>query len=277
MHAAGRIDKVGNGTVMRSYVGTDPNTREQSSHDMLRRMTAPPPLAYAPRPPLPRRRWATRVLVAAAVATVAAVSPHWWPPLSRHVRLLYWQHRCLTHPIAGGAVVLQYRDLEHETHEHSADWLTFYRLIVPPGSPSQGTLFADEMRRPDGQWRLVTIDVHPSAFPSDACMYADYRVSKPGTLLHDPIDVASLGDVNLQETPTELRAAFLDPRDPTHFTFDCVNDAGKTDPFDGWLYDDDRIEIRRRPRGDLAGVRPPSPPAETAEILGPVYVPRTGR
>ena len=203
-------------------------------------LTTPPPLAYAPRPPLLRRRWTTPALVAAAVLTAAAVSPHWWPPLSRHVRLLYWQHRCMTYSVVPGTrLALGMRRPDSLQYGVIApEWEQFYALFSPPGGLEAATLFLHERTSPGGHKRLICMTAEPAQFLATMGI----RVFSPATLLRNP--TTNSGQLyEFKFSAYELDAGSPDPNDASHFTISGKRSDGAQLTFDCWLKDDDTVLV----------------------------------
>ena len=74
-------------------------------------------------------------------------------------------------------------------------------------------------------------------------------VFKPGSLFSEP-ELLLDGDTYDVFHPRDAKFKYFagqpDPKDPTHFAIDCQID-GKPMKIDGWLRDDDKIDISTRP------------------------------
>ena len=219
------------------------------------------PLAYAPRPPVHRRRAFGRWLAVGFVLFVVATGSTWLPPVWRRGRLLLLQHRCMAYAAPAGQVVADLRS-SPPTGVVPPDWAAFYALLSPPGFRSDGTVFLHERRTPDGRSRLVAVDVVD--MPGDATR-ACCRVIAGGTLARPPRPTL---DWTTEEAWTtddlQFRAGVADPADPTHFTFNVI-DAGHPVTYDGWLGDDDAVRLERR----MPSVTPAPPPAAPRRTAAP--------
>jgi len=209
-------------------------------------MSEIPKLNYAPRPPMYRRRvfrWWFYVVVLFGVAA----SGWWWvPPARRRVELLYWQHRCLVYTPPTDQVIY---DLRISSGVIPEEWTKFYTLFSPPGFWSDGTIFMHEMKKPNGQSRLVVLDLF--FFKTDARLVPEIRarVLKPGNAFRPPVQANRYDpDCDLESDyigPSKIFAGILDPADASHLTI-RVTAAAKDVIYDGWLQNDDSVTIGRR-------------------------------
>jgi hypothetical protein len=144
-------------------------------------MSSRSPLEYAP---TPAQRW--RISARAILASVFAalvVSGWWWaPPTWRRMQLLYWQHRCLEYQPANDQVVY---DPKSAAPAHPpAAWSNFYSIYSPPGFRSAGTVFLHELQKPNGDRRLVAVDL--DLYSLGPTLVAYPRVFIPGSLFESP-------------------------------------------------------------------------------------------
>jgi hypothetical protein len=242
-------------------------------------MNAPPPpqLHYAPASP-GFSRLHRRLLYLTTAAVLIASSYFWLPVLKLRAQLLYWQHRCMTYTAGPDAVV--YDDLREAKSPVPQSvsgvvpqpWARFYALHSPPGFRSKATLFLHRRVRPDGAERLVAVDLFLVPSSPQSIAAAAVRVFEPGSLTRVPRTSSSpnpsanfsliggahtvTSDVFYTPTvqpkatpPMSLRffAGQPDPADPSHFTIDYEDPAGRH-TLDGWLQNDDTVLLQpRRP------------------------------
>jgi hypothetical protein len=204
------------------------------------------PLDYACKPPVAERllrrgyRW---VLLAAGLAALILWAPGAW----RWAQFFYWRHRCLAfalppdhvmYEIAGGKVL----HTEAALAEIRFDHLSASHVYV-------ATIFLHEMRRPGGAPCLVSLDL----------AYVPPTTPGPRYVLHlrdEQWNVSGLPrpphwqDVLFPEIDDQHHWKFFagqsDPQDPSHLTFDYVMD-GQRHTCDGWLTEDGRLIVSRRP------------------------------
>jgi hypothetical protein len=174
------------------------------------------------------------------------VSTSWWgPPGLRRVRFLYWQHRCLAYTSAPSQLV-------HDSNASKntlvpPEWMNFYALYSPPGFNSEGTVFLHEMSKPNGERRLVAVDLTHSLALTDALVLVS-RVFAPGTMFQPPQE---MGDVYFSAPVIagpdggKVFAGSLDPSDASHFTF-RTDDGSDVVTHDGWLQNDDTVRFSTR-------------------------------
>jgi len=215
---------------------------------------SPPPLNYAPPPPMHRRKIFRR-WIALVVALAVAASSWWWGPIaSTRVQLMYWQHQCMVYTPTTNQLIY---DQGSRVGQTAAAWSKFYGILSPPGFRSDGTLFLHEMRKQNGERRLVAVDVDLTNFnhaitPENMRIEAWARVFKLGSVTQQPIEVYSGYDRNVASSGfgtildgTTIYAGKPDPSQPDHFTFRTSDQNGQY-LYDGWLQDDDRVVIEQR-------------------------------
>jgi hypothetical protein len=206
---------------------------------------APTQLDYA-QPRSWRRRKGVRrgillaVLLLAGLGSVKFLGSAW-----DHLRLLYYQGRCLGHAEQGGRVVY---DGTAVVGKVDRDWERFYALFSPPGGQFSGTVFLGELKRPDGERRLVSVDLAAGKDVNGAALSLDYQVIKPAKLW----ERAALCSNRWWAIPWERHGAVTrvyagekDPVDASHFTI-AIERGGKREVIDGWLRGDDRVLLEGR-------------------------------
>ncbi len=253
-----------------------------------------PQLEYQLRAPWHRRRMFRRIVSLVLLAGLIPCSVIWGPRAWRRVRILYYQHQCLTFTASPDAVVyepepakaaallrkgLQYWG-SNSTPEYAVapDPRCLKRLAsllpcTPTGAPiitqslttptiltGSGLGFMHELRNHKGDRRLVV--VAPPSNPS-FLMYCVAPLTPPlgnvqsGTLAID--SCYSTGLILGVDPPGALRifAGQLDPNDASHFTFAYeTRDGTGNGTIDGWLNDQCNIVMRVR---DGPAKTPPNP------------------
>jgi hypothetical protein len=203
-------------------------------------MSSAPQLNYAPHTPAHKRlsRW----IIIASILLACIASSLWWLPTEwRRIQLLYWQQQCLAYTTAADQVVFDPKS--SGPPKCPQEWTKFYSIYSPPGFRSVGTLFLHELHRPDGQRRLVALDLD-SRDPVVSVVFP--RVFVPGNLLQSAYETSSVSSSYEIPVPSAIIFAGMpDPADPTHFTFKAQLNATVV-IFDGWLGNDDRITIGQR-------------------------------
>lgn len=217
---------------------------------------------YAPTLPGHRRHRAVRrIAVGLITLALVVIAIKGAPSARRRVELLYWQHRALSYSPPPNQVVY---DDNPDTARVARPWERFYQALSPPGRLPTATLFLHELRNSRGEKRLVVIEESPAiwAMASGRVERTTFRISQtviaPGGFLSKP-HVISDGriadaDSGLSDNRQHLRwfAGRPDPANRAHFTISGTCD-GNPFMFDGWLRDDDRIDIARR---DMPSDRP---------------------
>jgi hypothetical protein len=218
----------------------------------------PAQLDYAHEPTAARRRRTRRAVWAVSLLAVALVAAKWAPPAWQHARLLHWQGKCLAYapaqparPVVAGSV----------DQEHVACWREFYALFSPPGRNRLGTVFLHEMRRKDGQRRLVVLEsksVTGLGANPDSEVELEYHVIEPGTpwrrprlLANAPIRPHFFYEGG-EGAHFDVLPGRIDPADASHFTVD-VRYRGRTITLDGWLTEGDALLLE--PRESLSQLR----------------------
>lgn len=204
-------------------------------------MSSPSPLDYAP---TPAQRWliSSRAILASVFAALV-VSGWWWAaPAWRRMELLYWQHRCLEYQPSGNQVV--YDPTSPASLHPPAAWSNFYSIYSPPGFRSAGTVFLHELQKPNGDRRLVVVDLDISGPAPTLVAYV--RVFVPGSLFELPQEtgISLAGGLSIDPS-SQIDAGTPDPAQPSHFTFQARRGSVQT-VYEGWLDDDDRVIIGQR-------------------------------
>ena len=252
-------------------------------------------LQYAPRPPLRRRRVVRRVLLLLSLTVVVVAGVKWFPRVREHVMLQVWQRRCLSYTPPVGEVVydgdpqraaaLLARDGRYQKMPGSTAgaflvqpaWSNLYATLSPPGLRSHGTVFLGTLRTPDGEDRLVGIDMVVQGGAPDAVMVTARSV-EPGSLLRRPRVVASTSTefLNYGIRGMTVTPATADPNDPTHVALF----GGKVD---ARVLKDGSVSLRPFDPGTIhvwargAVTRPaPSSPASLPTSAGPATRPSGG-
>lgn len=222
------------------------------------------------------------MLVACVAVMVAALGVVGWkrygPRLQKRVQMLSLQRQCLAYQPPAGTV----RYVQDGTDTAASQpwkrffgmkplpiWGTFQERHVAPYGPlrsgglqSQGTLFLGERRSPAGNRRLVAVDLRVSWNNTNWTASVEKRAVVPGTLGTEPRETwggppaDDLKTTNLVgqrdvlfmfdwRQKVKLYAGRPDPADSSHFTIDYELD-GRREVIDGWLRDDDAVELTQR-------------------------------
>jgi hypothetical protein len=193
------------------------------------------PLTYEPPSPSARRhRWARRIALWSSIIVAASLASVWGVPLLEQAKLMYWQHRCMTH-VASGTNLLQ-------------DWEQFTWLATPPGVVTGQPLFLHEVISPAGHRRLIEIGfTHTAPSAANRGIYFDAWLVEPGGWpLSKPkirfMTVICPGAKYVNPGPSDTGRT--DPADQSHFWMTVGTPATI---IDGWLRDDDTIRLEWRP------------------------------
>src|SRR5687768_6409437 len=117
---------------------------------------SPTQLDYAPQGPWHRRARLRQAILVIAILVVVLASMNWLSAGWRHAQLLYWRRLCLRHDSAGS------QTFDDSGGTPPKQWDRFYTLFSPPGRRHDPVLFIHELKRRDGQPRLIAIEL--SAF-----------------------------------------------------------------------------------------------------------------
>jgi hypothetical protein len=248
-------------------------------------------LHYAPPPPLRRRRVFRRVALLLALLIAVGAGIRWFPLLREHVLLQILQRRCMNYQPAPGQVVFdkgaataallkdpKYTALrwsEPAAYSVPKDWSDFYALLSPPGLKSWGTVFLGTMRTPQGETRLVAVDMtvdNTLATGSMDAFLLTARVIEPGWPLRRPRLITSTSwRFILPTSHYPVTPAVVDPADPSHLIL--FNGA-----IDASLQEGDTVTMRDLNRFTPGGfgstpAAGPTPPAPSS----PASLPTSGR
>jgi hypothetical protein len=215
-------------------------------------MSTPSPLDYAPRPPMHQRRIFRLIIGTFLFVAVLASGWFWMPSLWWQIELLYWEHECLAYVQASGQLVYDSASgrslIPHE-------WEVFYSKYSYPGMRSDGTIFLGKLISPNGNRRLVAVDI-ADTYNLIGAKRAYPRVFQVNgislTLVHPNQKSAEflgwIGSSMMPNSKTEKLQVFsgqIDSKDPSHVVFATRLD-GRPKDFDVWLQNDDTVVIGER-------------------------------
>lgn len=202
-----------------------------------------------------------------ALVAVTGAGIYYFPQAREQVLIYTWQRRCMRYRPPSGQVVFDDDPvraailLSDPRYGAAAGgttaflvpnaWADLYAQLSPPGLRSNGTLFLGAMTAPEGERRLVAIDitVNNSSRSKDAVLLMA-RVIEPGNLIRRPRLLSTYGAEFLHyELKGPVTPGRVDPQDPTHI----VLFNGQVD---GWLQGD---SVRLRPRPPTPALIPPAP------------------
>jgi hypothetical protein len=214
-----------------------------------------------------RRKFVRRVVLLVLVAVVVAAGVWWFPVVRERAVLYLLQRRCLNHAppadevvYAAGAERASSLMSDGRYHHFAGppqaaflvpkEWSDFYTALSPPGFKSHGTLFLGRMKTPEGETRLVAIDL---VIDSSSEILLTSRVILPGTLHKRPV----LLSASIYRFPADLPGAAVtpgrtDPADPSH----VILFGGRVE---GWLRDDEPADAVELYQFDLTPPAPSSP------------------
>ena len=217
-------------------------------------------LDYAPKPAALRSARMRRAALVAGVL-VLLVGIAWLTPRAfRRLQIAHWQRQCLAYVAPPDQVI-------HETDpaeiprllapplNYSGSLATGQAFLIPPAyrnlyvSQSVGTAFLHERATPQGQRRLVAVDLFGGGMQPNNAMTLNANVIDPATTSSRSMLTITRGDgttITLQRGETlRVFAGQPDPVDPSHFTIDYVLN-GTRNTLDGWLVDDGIVRIETR-------------------------------
>ena len=207
------------------------------------------PLDYAPRPPR-GPHWLRRLTLWMLFAAVVLSCLAFGRQALQQATVLYWQRQCLNYPNAGQPV-----SFALSAAGQPAAWAKFQSACgAPAGQPSSYCLYLGRMKRPDGAQRLVYVyfcNVYNG--PPKTFVAIAYNVIDPATLTRPAQSLADnlagdfvLGVATPQNSPA-AHGAVLDPADPSHFTVKIDLIYGQTSILDGFLDNNDKLQLEQRP------------------------------
>lgn len=204
---------------------------------------APAQLDYAQPVSWHHRKGVRRGIVAAMVLLGVLGSVKFLAPAWHHVRLLYYQGRCLGHEENGSRVVF---DGGKVVGKVDRDWDRFYSLYSPPGGQFTATVFLGELKRADGERRLVSVDLAVGKDLSGASAVSlDYHVIKPGGVWEQAVLCSDRWWTIPEGGVTKIYAGERDAGDASHFTI-VVERSGEKQVIDGWLRADGTVLLEGR-------------------------------
>jgi hypothetical protein len=211
-------------------------------------------LEYAPPAPWHRRRGARRAMIFATLLLAGLTAWRIGPQAWRHTQLLYWQNKCMNYTAPADQVVFSANDGSKVVPK---EWTRFYELLSPPGQFSMGTVFLHERVAPNGNRRLVGVDVGSMADSSLQYTFLYPRSFVPGTAFSAPVVRSHLDVAVLSNTfeSDKYYAGQLDESDKSHFTLRLVRGQSET-IIDGWLKDDDGVLLEARTSPPPASTQP---------------------
>lgn len=211
----------------------------------------PQQLDYAP--PSRRKVW-RRVVVGVTALALIAGAWKYGPGAWDHARLLYYQGKCLEYGGAADEVVYEDDGMTVIRSRNSVDLAKYHAVRTPPGSKQGALLFMHEMKTPEGEARLVTVEAtlrigvfsRPQVeFERAVMKLADLSSKRRSQTqyTHSTMDrpTSSTG----QLYPLKIFAGQLDPQNPSHFAI-RFEVAGKQGIMDGWLESDGRVLLEER-------------------------------
>jgi hypothetical protein len=165
----------------------------------------------------------------------------------RRVKLIYWQHECLTHPIPPGTIV--YSSGSPTVSVVSPQWNRLSVTMDPFARTSLATVYLGQRVAPDGARRLVALTATSWAFHDDVLLEAS--TIELGGIYTSP---TVTGDATIEFSANDLPeppagqplfvvySAVDDPSNPAHFTF-CLDIADERYSCDCWLLSTGAIRI----------------------------------
>jgi len=200
-------------------------------------------LHYAPRPTATARLLRGAYWLVAALG-IAAAGWLWGPGFWRWGELLYWQRRCLTHSWPPNHIVFEWSAAPPRLFSEQAPEDVQFKHLLGCWQLPNPTIFVHEMHSPDGARWIASVSVH---------------CSMPGAILDVVKDASQVNSRTIIDEQSEISddAGFrarlkifggqLDPHDPTHMTFEYVNDARQDRIVDGWMLNGGHLLITPRP------------------------------
>jgi hypothetical protein len=202
------------------------------------------------------------------LAGVVAAGVWWFPAVRGRAVLYLLQRQCLNHAppadevvYAAGAERASALMSDGRYHHFAGPpqaaflvpqyWSDFYSALSPPGFKSNGTVFLGRMKTPDGDTRLVAVDM---VIDSSSEILLTSRVIQPGTLHKRPVllnaSIYRFPSADLTGAP--VTAGRTDPADPSH----VILFGGRVQ---GWLRDEDPADAVELFQFDVTPPAPSSP------------------
>jgi hypothetical protein len=201
-------------------------------------------LDYGP-VPTNQKRWFRRTVRIIVLLGIVAGIYFLGPPTWRWTQFLYWQNRCLGYTAPPNHVVFDY-DVPNCTIKSCDSQLAC--SIIDPNFLGEGTVFLHEMRKPDGNTRLVWCGVYEdgSAAPRIILQHDCRELQFIPTMVKRFVPPTDTIDIPKNCQRLKVFAGQLDPADRSHFTFDYDTD-GARHTVDAWLNNQDQLLISPRP------------------------------
>jgi hypothetical protein len=195
-------------------------------------MDAVNPLNYAPAPPPQvqfRRKAIKWTILAGGLATAWLCGPS----TLRWIEFLYWQNRCMNFSLPPSQIVVDTSSSANPSPRLVSPLPQFAQFVdfQLDGWP---LVFMHQMRRPDGQMRLVVISMQHA------------RVWTPGYFGTPPANDSYHSQADLTNA-IQIHAGQLDPTNASHLTINYISRNGKPAVMDGFLGNDDRLLLSTRP------------------------------
>ena len=198
-----------------------------------------PHIDYAEKPPV-HQRWISGKRLAWIAVFIFAASGAWWLPAGlRHAELLYWQQECIDYLAPADELVY---DRSRSIQLVPPAWSHFYSIFSPPGFQSEATVFMHELKKEDGEKRLVVVDFVPGV---NGNLVQHSRVFVPGSPGRLPEEITRRSNAPLLQFDQEgtlLFSGHVDPVNPNHFTF-RVQEGKKQSLYEGWLQSNETVLI----------------------------------
>ena len=196
-----------------------------------------------------------------AFATLFGCLARWRKPLTGHARLLYWQHRCAIYSFAPDAVVASVGGKPRVVSAPVPACWSGYESMLPANAAGawrgyspmfQPTLaFLHRLRSPAGHAHVVAVRCVPLYLCSGSVRQAFCTAAvEPAAAWPLSSRPAMHGADCAGGFPVKVKVQVFggqsDPADPSHFTI-AYTVAGLPGTLDGWLRDDDTVELDVRP------------------------------
>lgn len=189
------------------------------------------------------------------------------PELWRQAQLIFYQQRCLNQNLPADRPVYEQRPAaarelvsrygyramsDGGAYYVDANWAGFNALLAPPGIAPNATLYLHQRRTPDGEDRLVAVELLTvRSIGSARALDFLVRVIEPG-YLSMPKDLSAGGGLVLgraivsAESTLRVFAGQSDPDNPSHFAIEYQEDDTRHRTIDGWLKNDGTVVLEPR-------------------------------
>jgi hypothetical protein len=222
--------------------------------------TDPPQLDYAPKTRSHRNRWLLLILFL-LIAPFGSVAARWTHLAYARLQIQSLYRRCATDVRPATHVVFSSTEGSIRTVTYAPSyWLELNRTASNISIGSVGTAFLHELRKTNGDRRLIGIDIIPprGIHLGDDVIYLEPCVYAPASLLHLPSKVSE-GQTSLRQRLStaksiQIYAGQPDLGDPSHFTIPFTLD-GEAGVIDGYLQNDDSVTLKARRTSATRGVQ----------------------